>query len=177
MVRAWGFVGVGRSPVDQGALFAALPAAETAVARARGRELDSAPPGSAALLRTATTWWELADLTRLLAAPGGGEQLAELTTARWASAREELRSRTAGLTQAAAPALADFDSTVLGVDLEPVRQALRIAQASFFLGRKGRLVAGAAPVWPTSGPAGPYRRRSCPPGSTSSPRWPPSIEP
>ena len=145
VVRAWGFVGVGTSPVDQTVLFGALPAAEAATARASA-ELAAASPGSAALLREATTWWELADLTRLLSAPGSGDQLAELTTARWANAREELRSRTAGLAQGAGPTLADFDSAVLGVDLEPVRQALRVAQASFFLGRKGRLVAAAAPV-------------------------------
>ncbi|WP_344803853.1 DUF4011 domain-containing protein [Microlunatus ginsengisoli] len=144
-VLAWGFVGGGPEPVDQAGLIAALPAAEAALACALSAA-DSSLPGSRELLRQARDWQELTDLSRLLSAVGSGDVLAELTTARWSAARAELSARTAALQQSAGTDLADFAPTVLDVDLEPVRQALRVAQASFFLGRKGRLVAAAAPV-------------------------------
>ncbi len=142
---SWGFVGVGELPVDPGAVFAVLPAAEAAVGSALVA-LEAAPPGSGQLLARAPTWQQLSDLTQLLSAPGSGYELAELSSARWAAAHAELTARTEALRQAAAPALVDFAADVLDVDLEPVRQGLRIAENSFFLGRKGRLISAAAPV-------------------------------
>ncbi len=88
----------------------------------------------------------VADLTQLLAAPSSGYELAELSSARWTTARDALAARTEALRQAAGSSLVDFASEVLDVDLEPVRQALRIAESSFFIGRKGRLLAAAGPV-------------------------------
>lgn len=143
LARAWGFVGVG--DLDPQKVFATLPAADLAV-RTAVLALDPLSPGAAGLLRSATTWQRLADLVQLLRAPVSGFDLAELDSPRWTAARAELVARTDALRTSAAPTLRDFDAGVLEGDLEPVRQALRVAESSFFLGRKGRLLAAAAPV-------------------------------
>ena len=108
--------------------------------------LDQVTPGAAELLRRVAIWSQLQDLVELLAAPVSGHELAELSSPRWAAARTELTARTDALRRSAAPVLADFTPDVLGVDLGPVRQELRIAEHSFFLGRKGRLLTAAGPV-------------------------------
>ena len=145
VARAWGFVGVGETPVDPGAVLALLPAADAAVTAATVA-LGQVTPGAAELLRRAATWSQLHDLVELLAAPVTGHELAELGSPRWAAARAELTARTDTWRRSAAPVLADFTPDVLGVDLGPVRQELRIAEHSFFLGRKGRLLTAAGPV-------------------------------
>ncbi|HET9648578.1 MAG TPA: DUF4011 domain-containing protein [Microlunatus sp.] len=145
VVRAWGFAGAEDAPVDPAVVAAALPAAEAA-ANAAEHALEECLPGAAALVRGARTWSELADLTLLLGAPGSGYELGELTGPRWSGARAELASRTADLRTSAQPLLTDFVPEVLDVDLESVRQAVRIAENSFFLGRKGRLLSAASPV-------------------------------
>ncbi len=161
VAKAWGFVGTApvasgvsaetAMPVDPGmsvepaAVSALLPAADIAVAGAL-EIVEQLLPGTAGLLRGCRTWQQLADLVRLLSAPVDGHDLRELDSQRWAAARAELDGRTQALQAAASGALADFAPEVFEVDLEPVRQALRIAEHSFFLGRKGRLLAAAAPV-------------------------------
>ncbi|HYI58190.1 MAG TPA: DUF3320 domain-containing protein, partial [Microlunatus sp.] len=143
LARAWGFVGVGE--LDPAAVFALLPAADLAVTAALAA-VEQLLPGSAGLLRSASTWQRLGDLVQLLSAPLTGAELKEIDSPRWAAARAELTARIAGLRAEAAPTLTDFAPEVLDLDLEPVRQALRIAEHSFFLGRKGRLLTAAEPV-------------------------------
>ncbi|HEY5981419.1 MAG TPA: DUF4011 domain-containing protein, partial [Microlunatus sp.] len=145
VARAWGFVGLGADPVDPAEVFALLPAVDTAVAAATAA-LGQVSPGTAELLRRASTWSQLQDRVEVLAAPIGGHELAELNSPRWAAARDELTARTEALRGAAAPMLTDFVPDAIDVDLGPVRQELRIAEHSFFLGRKGRLLAAAGPV-------------------------------
>ena len=149
VAKAWGFVGVGpvdpRLSAEPGALPGLLAAANAAVDAALAT-LDQLLPGTAGLLRGCTTWPQLADLILLLSAPVDGHDLRELDSQRWRAARAELDGRTQALHAAAEGALADFAPEVFEVDLEPVRQALRIAEHSFFLGRKGRLLTAAAPV-------------------------------
>ena len=145
VARAWGFVGPGEAPVDAASVFALLPAADTAVADATSA-VAQLTPGAAGLLERAATGDELQDLVGLLSAPLDGHELAELSSARWSAARAELTLRTETLRRASAPDLTDFAPEVLGVDLGAVRQDLRVAEHSFFLGRKGRLLTAAAPV-------------------------------
>ena len=145
VARAWGFVGPGETPIEPGAVLALVPATDAAVTAAT-LALGQVTPGAAELLRGAATWWQLRDLVGLFAAPITGHELAELGSARWAAARAELTVRTDSWRRAAAQVLADFSADVLAVDLGPVRQDLRIAEHSFFLGRKGRLLTAAAPV-------------------------------
>ena len=88
-----GSSGSGGTPIDPGAVFALLPAADAAVAAATAA-LGQVTPGAAELLRRATTWSQLRDLVVLLAAPITGHELAELGSSRWAAARAELTART-----------------------------------------------------------------------------------
>ncbi|MFT4163874.1 MAG: DUF3320 domain-containing protein [Microlunatus sp.] len=149
VAKAWGFVGIGpvgsETSVDPENLSPLLVLADAAVAAAL-EAAEQLLPGTAELLRGCRTWQQLADLVLLLAAPVDGHDLRELDSQRWLAARAELDGRTQALQAAAAVALADFAPEVFEVELEPVRQALRIAEHSFFLGRKGRLLAAAAPV-------------------------------
>ncbi|HEU4546829.1 MAG TPA: DUF4011 domain-containing protein, partial [Microlunatus sp.] len=145
VARAWGFVGVDETPVDPGAVLPLLPAADGAVTAATAA-LGRVTPRASELLRRAPTRSQLHDLVELLGAPVSGHELAELGSPRWAAARAELTARTDTCRRAAAPVLADFTPEVLDVDLGPVRQDLRIAEHSFFLGRKGRLLTAAGPV-------------------------------
>ena len=148
VAKAWGFVGIPApkaGTIEPVAVSALLPAADAAVSAALGI-IDQLLPGTAGLLRGCRSWQQLADLVRLLSAPVDGHDLRELDSQRWSAARAELDTRTQALQVAASGALADFAPEVFEVDLEPVRQALRIAEHSFFLGRKGRLLAAAAPV-------------------------------
>ncbi len=145
VARAWGFVGVAETPVDPAAVLPLLPAADAAVTAATVA-LDQVTRRAAELLRRAVTRSQLHDLVALFAAPVSGHELAEIGSARWAAARAELTARTETWRRAAAPVLVDFTPDVLGVDLGPVRQDLRIAEHSFFLGRKGRLLTAAGPV-------------------------------
>jgi hypothetical protein len=72
--------------------------------------------------------------------------LDETRSRRWLDARADLDARLARLDVMAAPVQAVLDPAVVTVALEPVRLAIREAAASFFIGRKGRLVVAAAPI-------------------------------
>ncbi|GAA1899540.1 DUF3320 domain-containing protein [Lapillicoccus jejuensis] len=125
------------------ALTATDPAVERAVAA-----VSSLGPGSrcAAALLAARSPLVLSSVTWLLsdrAVPAGVVE--ESRTERWRAARDELLART----EHARTAFAGIDGIgpgVASVDLAPVRQAVREAASSFFLGRKRRLLAAAAPV-------------------------------
>ena len=65
-----------------------------------------------------------------------------------------------------------FAPEVASVDVEPVRQEVREASTSFFIGRKGRLVRAAAPVLAHLRPGPRSTRR---PSRPSSRRWPASA--
>ena len=146
VARAWGFVGPGETPIDPGAVLALLPATDAAVTAATARPRPG-HPGSG---RAAAARGHLVAAARSGRAPrrpghraragrarqravGGGPGRADGAHGRAGDARPHRCSRTS------AP-------DVLGVDLGPVRQELRIAEHSFFLGRKGRLLTAAAPV-------------------------------
>ena len=76
----------------------------------------------------------------------------------------ELWQRTREAQESSASLTARFAPEVASVDVEPVRQEVREASTSFFIGRKGRLVRAAAPVLAhlRPGPSTPrcYRRSS-----------------
>lgn len=139
----WGFA---RSGGDGARLGESLGAADRAVAEALAQvELQGLRAGEAVL--SAATIDQLNAVIWLLT-PGveTPSVLRETQSARWAGAKTELAGRMSRLGKLAEPILQSFAPEVASVALEPVRQALREAQASFFLGRKGRLVAAAAPV-------------------------------
>ncbi len=124
--HAWGFARY--APVD---LSDWLTAAATAPA---ALEL---PALAAQALAAATTHHELAGVAALLSeAATDGATLREVSGERWQSARIELTQRTESLQRSASELLDAFDPAVITVPLEPVRQSLREAEASFFLGRE-----------------------------------------
>ena len=123
-----------------------MPASDAAVTAAT-LALGQVTPGAAELLRPVRPpATQLRDLVGLFAAPITGHELAELGSARWAAARAELTARTDSCATGGRTGARGPRADVLGVDLGPVRQDLRIAEHSFFLGRKGRLLTAAAPV-------------------------------
>ena len=131
--EAWGFARTGE-PRD---VLDLLPRADAAVPAAAGAEV----------LQAAGCLTELRWLRRLLTpgfpSPGFFRQV---QSPAWQQARAELGERTRALVRDAEPALGQFFPAVLLTDLGPVRQQLREAESSFFLGRKGRLVRAAAPA-------------------------------
>lgn len=145
--RTWGFASA--MPADATAVAMQVTTADAAVAGALS--CLSAQPGEPAVVATALTAAEspseLTHVAELLRADvPAPEELVETRSPRWQQARDELRQRTDALLADAAPVLTSFDPAVFAVDLASVRQQLRQAQASFVIGRKGRLVAAAAPV-------------------------------
>lgn len=89
---------------------------------------------------------ELAAVSRLLAASWSPDHLDQCRDPNWARTHDELAGLTATLRSRAEPILAQFRPSVVEVELEPVRQAVRLAASSFFIGRKGRLTVAAADV-------------------------------
>ncbi|MEO7236528.1 MAG: DUF4011 domain-containing protein, partial [Lapillicoccus sp.] len=139
----WGFAT--RRPADLTALWAAADAADHAVEHALA--LPGLSGTAREVLEGATTAPDLTAAAWLLSAPATDPALAvEARSDRWRSAREELWQRTGDLQRSARATLERFDPAVVEVDLDPVRQDLRAAAASFFIGRKGRLVRAGAPV-------------------------------
>ncbi len=139
----WGFAT--RRPADLTSLWAAVDAADRAVDRALA--LPGLTGTAREVLEGATTAPDLAAAGWLLSADATDPAVAvEARSDRWRSAREELWGRTGDLQREARATFARFDPAVVGVDLDPVRQDLRAATSSFFIGRKGRLVRAGAPV-------------------------------
>ncbi|WP_295696391.1 DUF3320 domain-containing protein [Lapillicoccus sp.] len=141
---AWGFA-LSR-PGDLTALWSALDVGDAAVTEAL-RLVDAASPQVRDVVLGVSGLDDLEIVSRLIS-PRSAPVLAvvESRTARWQAALDELLQRSEALRSDAQDVLATFDPRVVGVSLEPVRQALREAAASFFIGRKGRLLAAAAPV-------------------------------
>ncbi|MGD7705172.1 DUF4011 domain-containing protein [Microlunatus sp. Y2014] len=137
--QPWSFV---RTLPDLTALPALLERADRTVARVRA---DVAGP-AADVVRRARTVAEIVTLQRLLGSGASPDQLDRTRAATWQQARQELQGRTDRLVATAAPMLQQFTPEVFHVDLGPVRQELRIAASSFFIGRKGRILRAAAPV-------------------------------
>ncbi|MEO9151467.1 MAG: DUF4011 domain-containing protein, partial [Lapillicoccus sp.] len=143
----WGFATT--SPDDPSELWPAVDTADTAVAEAV-RQVETTAPALRSLLLADGDVAGVRDLetvTWLLSARSTNPVvLVESRSARWASAHDELRQRTDRLRAGSVDVLESFAAAVVLVPIEPIRQALREAAASFFIGRKGRLVAAAAPV-------------------------------
>ena len=97
--------------------------------------------------RAPTTSADLGAAVWLLSASSTDPAVAvEARSDRWRAAREELWQRTREARESAASLMGRFAPEVASVDVEPVRQEVREASTSFFIGRKGRLVRAAAPV-------------------------------
>ncbi|HIT74834.1 MAG TPA: DNA helicase, partial [Candidatus Avipropionibacterium avicola] len=139
-VPAWSFA---RSfPVD-GDLPARLRAADPAVEQAVS---DLGRPEQSAAVRRCATLADLAGTRRLLTAPWSPDQLDQTQQERWVHAHRVMQERTERLREQAASLLASFLPSVVEVEVTAVRQAVRVAAESFFIGRKGRLLTAAAPV-------------------------------
>ena len=137
---AWGFAR--EVPVDLDALWTALDAVDAVLVP----DEASPDPALATALRAeglddleSVTWLLSGDATPVAA-------LVESRSPRWQSALDELRERSGTVRAGAADVLALLAPEVFEVEVEPVRQALREASASFFVGRRKRVVAAAAPV-------------------------------
>jgi len=142
--RAWGFAMT--VPADPAAFWAAVDAADQAAADLDDR-LAACAPAVRRAVSTAITLDALGQVGWALSGHSVSPQvLDEVATRRWQQARSELDARLAALDAQAAPLLAVFAPEVITVPLEPVRQAVREAAVSFFIGRKGRLVVAAAPI-------------------------------
>ena len=139
----WGFASTRPTPPD--ALWAALDEADRAVSAAGGAL--SSTPGVRDVAQAATTTAYLDVVSWLLSAHATDPAAAvEVRSERWRAARDELSHRTESLRQGAANLLTVFEPDVITVPVEPSRQSVREAASSFFLGRKGRLVAAGAPL-------------------------------
>ena len=138
---AWGFAGATGASVDE--VMAAVARVD-ALRDGRGRP----PQGTSfeAVARGITTVADLRAVAWLLTEPTLGDQLGEFGAGRWGDALAELRGRTVELASRGGSLMGQFTPAVFEVDFGPVRQELREAQASFFLGRKGRLLRAAGPV-------------------------------
>ncbi len=112
--------------------------------RARGHGV------SGAVFSAARTPADLAGVARLMTEGAADPHvLREIGSARWQQAHDELAARTSSLAEATATELGEFDTQVFGVDepvINQVRQAVREAESSFFVGRRKRLLAAAAPL-------------------------------
>ncbi len=140
--RHWGFASAG----DMAGILATLAAADRAITHVH-TSLSTEAPDLAATVRGAGALRELGDLARLLSADSADPaRLQVVLSDAWRSAEADLDARTNRLTQSAARVLAVCRPEVVLVPLAPVRQSLREAAASFFIGRKGRLLRAAQPV-------------------------------
>jgi hypothetical protein len=139
---AWGFATA--MPTDVVALFSLVEDADVAVTDLDRRLAGCAEPIRAALA-TAMTTTELERIGWLLTNDAlSPEVLDETRSRRWQEARTELDARQAHLDTLATPVLAVLTPEAVTVPVEPIRQAVREAAASFFIGRKGRLLQAAA---------------------------------
>jgi hypothetical protein len=141
---AWGFAR--QRPADLAELWAAVDRADTAVSAAQAAAGGLTPTAREVIAEAATSA-DLGAAVWLLSASSLDPAVAvEARSDRWRAAREELWQRTREARESATGLLGRFPPEVVTVDVEPVRQDVRQAAASFFLGRKGRLVNAAAPV-------------------------------
>ena len=139
---AWGFASA--MPADVVRLFSLVEDADVAVAELERRLAGCSEPIRAALA-TAMTTTELERIGWLLTNDAlSPEVLDETRSRRWQEARTELAARQAHLDTLATPVLAVLTPEAVTVPVEPIRQAVREAAASFFIGRKGRLLQAAA---------------------------------
>lgn len=141
---AWGFATA--MPTDVVGLFSLLEDTDLAVTELDRRMAGCAEPIRAALA-TAISAADLERIGWLLTNDSVPPAvLDETQSRRWREARSELESRQAHLDTLATPVLAVLTPEAVTVPLEPIRQAVREAAASFFIGRKGRLLQAAAPL-------------------------------
>jgi len=140
---AWGFAST--RPVLLDAMWAAVEEADRAVTAARATLASAGAVRD--VLQSATNTADLEIVTWLLSVDATDPATAvEVRSERWRAARDELWQRTESLRDAAADPLTVFHPQVIAVPVEPVRQAVREAASSFFLGRKGRLLTAGAPM-------------------------------
>ncbi len=121
----------------------ALAAADAAVAQMV--EAITAPEQARAV-RGCRNLMEIDGVRQLLAAPWSPDQLDQTRDPAWREATDELAGMVSTMRSRAAGLLERFEPRAIEVDLDPVRQAIRVAETSFFIGRKGRIVAAAGPV-------------------------------
>jgi len=141
---AWGFASA--MPADVVRLFSLVEDADLAVAELERRLAGCSEPVRAALA-TAIIPDDLERIGWLLTNHAvSPEVLDETRSRRWREARDELEARQTHLDTLAAPVLAVLTPEALSVPVEPIRQAVREAASSFFIGRKGRLLHAAAPL-------------------------------
>ncbi len=142
---AWGLATT--VPADLAGLPALVAAADAAVAIADER-VAAAPEPLQAAVAAAGDPDELARVATLLAQQAVPmTALLEVRTDRWQAARAELDARTRDLLAGrGAQVQRHFGPDVVTVRIEPVREALEQARASFFIGRKGRMKAAMAPL-------------------------------
>ncbi len=143
----WGFAASG--PTSRDALWAAVDEVDRCVAAAR-EALAAGTAGAArarAAVEATTGTHDLEAVSWLVSASAADPvHLVETRSERWRSARDELSRRSEALREAAGPLLESYAPDVIGIPVDDVRQAVRVAAASFFIGRKGRLVASGAPL-------------------------------
>ncbi|HET9944187.1 MAG TPA: DUF4011 domain-containing protein, partial [Actinomycetes bacterium] len=141
---SWGFAR--QRPADLAELWAAVDRADAAVYAAQAAASGMSPTARG-VVEDAATSADLRAAVWLLSASSLDPAVAvEARSDRWRAAREELWQRTREARESAAGLLQRFGPEVVAVDIEPVRQDVREAASSFFIGRKGRLVRAAAPV-------------------------------
>ena len=166
---AWGFAR--RRPAELAGLWAVLEAADAAVGDALTL-VDALPSTSREVVEGAATSADLGAAAWLLSASSTDPAVAvEARSDRWRAARE-LWQRTREAQESSASLTARFAPEVASVDVEPVRQEVREASTSFFIGRKGRLVRAAAPVLAHLRPGATSTPRCCRRSSRRSPRPP-----
>ena len=142
--QAWGFAQ--RVPADLAGFFGLVEAADSAIRDLEDR-LAACPTQVSQAVRTAESTTDLELIGWLLTSQATSPAvLDETASRRWLQARAELDARLARLDEAAVGLLGSFGPEVIQVPLEPVRLAIREAAASFFIGRKGRLVLAGAPL-------------------------------
>lgn len=153
--HVWGFAA--RFPSDPPALLAALQHADEAVEAVLADVLPEPDHGAGhpvaparRLLREASDPASLEALVDLLA--DDRADLADIGSPRWLAATERLLHDIDTVAREGRDLLAIFTDEVLDLDLDPVRTDLRLAEASFFIGRKGRLLRAADPLLRTLRP-------------------------
>ena len=158
---SWGFArSLPTMPDDQ--WWAAVAAADTGVAAVEAA-VSRLGPRTAAALAAATTDEDLATTAWLLSGEATDPTVAhEVTSVRWQNARSELSERSTALHGAAAGLLNHFTPEVVTVPLDGVRQGLREAAGSFFIGRTKRVLAAAAPLLVHLRPGAPLRAKELP---------------
>lgn len=157
----WGFARqLPTTPNDE--WWAAVDTADSTVAAARVA-IGPLGPRTTAALAAAATDEELASTAWLLTGSATDPAVVhEMSSPRWRAARAELSERSATLRANASTVLERFTPEALTAPLDGVRQSVREAADSFFIGRKKRLLAAAAPVLVHLRPGAPLQARELP---------------